>query len=235
MTTVSTCIADNVAEVRGRIADAAISVNRDPSSVTLIAASKMQDSRAVQAAIQAGVDACGENKVQELVAKHAEGAYALKPSHFIGHLQRNKVSKVVGLAALIQSIGSSELASEVSERALKLGIVQDVLLEVNIGGEASKSGYAVDGFEDSLESALTLRGIRVRGLMCIPPVVEVGRANSEYFDRMAKIFVDNQHKMLHNGDVTYLSMGMSGDFEDAIRHGANMVRVGRAIFGSRYG
>ena len=146
--------------------------------------------------------------------------------------RRNKVKQVVGKAALIQSIGSPELLAEVDRQAEKLGIVQDILLEVNIGGEEAKSGFAPDAVEQAAAQAKTLAHVRVRGLMTIPPADATREENMAYFEKVRALYVDISRKMYDNG-LEYLSMGMSGDFADAIRAGANMVRVGSAIFGAR--
>ena len=140
-------IRENIAEIRRRIDEAARETGRTGADITLVGASKMNDAAACQEAIAAGIDVLGENRVQEMVAKLAENAYDGAPLHFIGHLQRNKVKQVVGKAALIQSAGSVELLEEIEKQAEKLGIVQDVLLEVNIGGEAAKSGFAPEAVE----------------------------------------------------------------------------------------
>ena len=192
----------------------------------------MNGAAACQEAIAAGIDALGENRVQEMTAKLAEDAYHGAPLHFIGHLQRNKVKQVVGKAALIQSIGSPELLAEVDRQAEKLGIVQDILLEVNIGGEEAKSGFAPGAVEQAAAQAKTLAHVRVRGLMTIPPADATREENMAYFEKVRALYVDISRKMYDNG-LEYLSMGMSGDFADAIRAGANMVRVGSAIFGAR--
>ena len=167
-----------------------------------------------------------------MTAKLAEDAYRGAPLHFIGHLQRNKVKQVVGKVALIQSIGSPELLAEVDKQADKLGIVQDILLEVNIGGEAAKSGFAPQEVENAAAQAKEMGHVRVRGLMTIPPADTTREENVVYFQKVQALYVDINRKMYDNG-LEYLSMGMSGDFADAIRAGANMVRVGTAIFGAR--
>ena len=192
----------------------------------------MNDAAACQEAIAAGIDALGQNRVQEMAAKLAEDAYRGAPLHFIGHLQRNKVKQVVGKVALIQSIGSPELLAEVDKQAEKLGIVQDILLEVNIGGEAAKSGFAPQEVENAAGQAKEMDHVRVRGLMTIPPADATREENVVYFQKVQALYVDINRKMYDNG-LEYLSMGMSGDFADAIRAGANMVRVGTAIFGAR--
>ena len=228
----STSIQENIAAIRAQIDAAARETGRTGADITLVGASKMNGAAACQDAIAAGIDALGENRVQEMTAKLAEDAYRGAPLHFIGHLQRNKVKQVVGKAALIQSIGSPELLAEVDRQAEKLGIVQDILLEVNIGGEEAKSGFAPDAVEQAAAQAKTLAHVRVRGLMTIPPADATREENMAYFEKVRELYVDISRKMYDNG-LEYLSMGMSGDFADAIRAGANMVRVGSAIFGAR--
>ena len=151
---------------------------------------------------------------------------------FIGHLQRNKVKQVVGKVALIQSVGSVALLDEIEKTAEKLDIVQDILLEVNIGGEEAKSGFAPQELEEAARYAVSLAHVRVLGLMTIPPVEKQPHGNMPFFTRMRKLFVDINQKIYDN-KLKYLSMGMSGDFADAIEAGGNMVRVGTAIFGAR--
>ena len=228
----STSIRENIAAIRAQIDAAARETGRTGADITLVGASKMNGAAACQEAIAAGIDALGENRVQEMTAKLAEDAYRGAPLHFIGHLQRNKVKQVVGKAALIQSIGSPELLAEVDRQAEKLGIVQDILLEVNIGGEEAKSGFAPDAVEQAAAQAKTLAHVRVRGLMTIPPADATREENMAYFAKVRALYVDISRKMYDNG-LEYLSMGMSGDFADAIHAGANMVRVGSAIFGAR--
>ena len=228
----STSIRENIAAIRAQIDAAARETGRTGADITLVGASKMNGAAACQEAIAAGIDALGENRVQEMTAKLAEDAYRGAPLHFIGHLQRNKVKQVVGKAALIQSIGSPELLAEVDRQAEKLGIVQDILLEVNIGGEEAKSGFAPDAVEQAAAQAKALAHVRVRGLMTIPPADATREENMAYFAKVRELYVDISRKMYDNG-LEYLSMGMSGDFADAIRAGANMVRVGSAIFGAR--
>ena len=225
-------IRENVEAIRAEIDAAARETGRTGVDITLVGASKMNDADACQQAIAAGIDALGENRVQEMTAKLAQDAYRGAPLHFIGHLQRNKVRQVVGKADLIQSIGSLELLSEVDKQAQKLGLVQDILLEVNIGGEAAKSGFAPEAVEAAAAQAKELPGVRVRGLMTIPPADASRAENIAYFQKVRALYVDINKKIYDNG-LEYLSMGMSGDFADAIRAGANMVRVGTAIFGAR--
>ena len=226
-------IGENIAEIRENMAEAAREAGRKPEEILLVGASKMNDAAACRAAIAAGIDALGENRVQEMVQKLEQHAYDGAPLHFIGHLQRNKVNKVVGNAALIQSVGSPELLDEIERAAARLEIVQDVLIEVNIGREAAKSGFAPEAVFAGAEAALEKPHIRVRGLMTIPPADVDRDTNMRYFEQVRTLYVDINEKLFHNG-LEYLSMGMSGDYEDAIRAGATMVRVGSAIFGARH-
>ena len=227
-------IAENVALVRKNIAEAAARAGRDPSGILLVAASKTNDASRVREAIAAGVDACGENRVQEMLEKAALGAYEGAPLHFIGHLQKNKVKFVVGLAALIHSVDSVELLQQISRTAERKGLVQDVLMEINIGAEPSKSGFAPEELPAALAAAAALPGVRVRGLMAIPPICVSGEENHQYFVRMRQLFIDNCEKKYDNVCMDFMSMGMSGDYETAVECGANMVRVGTAIFGERH-
>ena len=226
-------IAENIARVREEIAAAAAEVGKKPEEITLVGASKMNDAAACREAIAAGIDALGENRVQEMTAKLAENAYDGAPLHFIGHLQRNKVKQVVGHVALLQSVGSLELLDEIEKTAANRGLVQDILLEVNVGGEEAKSGFAPADTEAAAEAALSRSHVRVLGLMTIPPANADRDTNMRYFKEVRALYVDIDRKMFHN-ELKYLSMGMSGDFADAIRCGANMVRVGTAIFGARH-
>ena len=225
-------IAENIARVREEIAAAAKEAGRDPGEITLVGASKMNDAAACREAIAAGIDALGENRVQEMTQKLSENAYDGAPLHFIGHLQRNKVKQVVGHVSLIQSVGSLELLDEIEKVAANCGLVQDILLEVNVGGEEAKSGFAPADTEAAAEAALSRSHVRVLGLMTIPPADADRDTNMRYFEEVRALYVDIDRKLFHN-NFKYLSMGMSGDFADAIRCGANMVRVGTAIFGAR--
>ncbi|MCI8818586.1 MAG: YggS family pyridoxal phosphate-dependent enzyme [Oscillibacter sp.] len=226
-------IAENIAQVRANIAAAAQAAGRNPGDILLVGASKMNDAAACREAIAAGIDALGENRVQEMTAKLAENAYAGAPLHFIGHLQRNKVRQVVGKAGLIQSVGSPELLDEIEKAAARLELTQDILLEVNIGEEAAKSGFPPAELFRGAQAALEREHLRVLGLMTIPPADASREENLRYFDKVRALFIDINEKLFHNS-LRYLSMGMSGDYEDAIRAGATMVRVGTAIFGSRH-
>lgn len=227
-------IQQQVQAVRARMAAAAESSGRRPEDIALCAATKVQSDDTIRAAIAAGITLCGENRVQELTAHLAAGAYEGARVHFIGHLQTNKVKQVVGRVDLIQSVGSEHLLRAVEAQADKLGLVQDILLEVNIGGEASKSGVRPDELPLLARKAAESPHIRLRGLMAIPPIAAAPGDNRKFFQRMHQLFVDIRTQMDHNiTDIDCLSMGMSGDYEDAVREGATLVRVGTALFGPR--
>ena len=225
-------IQQNIEEIRGRIDAAARKSGRTGADITLVGASKMNDAARCREAILAGIDVLGENRVQEMTEKLAQNAYEGAPLHFIGHLQRNKVRQVVGKVALIQSVGSPELLREIDRQAEKLNIVQDILMEVNIGGEEAKSGFAPAELAAAAAEAKELHHVKLRGLMTIPPVAVEEHGSIPYFKKMAALFVDINQKIYDN-ELDCLSMGMSGDYEDAIACGATMVRVGSAIFGAR--
>ena len=225
-------IADNIRSIRERMARAALAAGRKPEEVILVGASKMNGAAACREAIAAGIDALGENRVQEMRGKLEEGAYEGAPLHFIGHLQRNKVRQVVGAASLIHSVSSLELLEEIDRQAEKRGLVQDILLEVNVGGEESKSGFAPGEVRRAAERARTRRHVRPLGLMTIPPVLRESHGNLPFFQEVFRLYVDISENLYDNG-FKYLSMGMSDDFEDAIAAGATLVRVGSAIFGAR--
>ena len=226
-------IAENVALVRSQMEAAALACGRDPKSIQLCAATKMNDADAVRQAIAAGVDCCGENRVQELTAKLAENAYEGAPVHFIGHLQTNKVKQVVGKVDLIQSVDSERLLRAIDKEAAKQGIIQDVLLEVNIGEEASKSGFGADDILPVVEKSGEFPNICIKGLMAIPPISHNSGENLKFFQKMFQLSVDIRQKKYDNVMVDCLSMGMSGDYADAIACGSTMIRVGTAIFGAR--
>jgi len=226
-------IAENIARIRAEIEAAAREAGRDPKEITLVGASKMNDAQACRDAIAAGIDALGENRVQEMNQKLSENAYAGAPLHFIGHLQRNKVKQVVGYVDLIQSVGSLSLLDEIEKVAAAKGLVQDILLEVNVGEEEAKSGFAPAEVFAAAEAAKERAHVRVRGLMTIPPADADRDTNIRYFQQVRTLYVDINEKLFHN-ELECVSMGMSGDFADAIRAGATMVRVGTAIFGTRY-
>ena len=226
-------IAENIAGIRAQMAEAAKKAGRDPSEILLCAATKMNDAERVKEAVAAGVDCCGENRVQEIQAKRPLGAYTGKPLHFIGHLQTNKVKYLVGVVDLIESVDRLELLECIEKQAEKLGVVQNILFEVNIGNEESKSGFTPEETMQTAAKMAEYPHCHLKGLMAIPPVSEHEGDNCRYFAEMRNLFVDISAKKYDNVSMDCLSMGMSGDYPDAIREGATLVRVGTAIFGAR--
>ena len=226
-------IAQNIARIRAEIAAAAQAAGRAPEEITLCAATKMNDTTRVKEAIAAGIRCCGENRVQELTQKLSENAYEGADLHFIGHLQTNKVKAVVGKVSLIQSVDSLRLLQAISKEAQKQNIVQNILLEINIGQEASKSGFAISDILPLLDNLGNFPNIFVKGLMAIPPVCENPGDNNKFFQEIYNLSVDIKGKKYDNVCMEILSMGMSDDYADAIANGSTMIRIGTAIFGAR--
>ena len=225
---------ENIARVKASMARAALEADRDPAEITLVAATKVQTSDTIRAAIAAGIAVCGENRVQELTAHLDDYAYDGARVHFIGHLQTNKVRFVVGRVDLIESVDSPRLLEAVERQAAKLNLVQDILLEVNIGREESKGGCLPEDLPALARQAMDLPHVRLRGLMAIPPAAAEPGDNRRFFAATRQLFVDIRSQIGDNDtDIDCLSMGMSGDYEDAIREGATLVRVGTALFGPR--
>lgn len=225
---------ERVEAVRAQIAAAALEMGRDPSEITLEAATKTQDADTVRAAIAAGITVCGENRVQELCQKLDQFAYDGAQVHFIGHLQTNKINKVVGRVDLIESVSSLKLLEGIDACAGKLERVQDILLEVNVAAEESKSGFAPQEVWAAALLAAKMPHVRLRGLMAIPPVAQDVGGNRKFFHKMRELYVDIIRKMGDNSNtMTCLSMGMSRDYADAVREGTTLVRVGTGLFGPR--
>ncbi len=227
-------LAQNIAKVRADIDGAAAAAGRDPACVTLLAATKTQSSDTIRAAIAAGITACGENRVQELTAHLDDDAYEGAQLHFIGHLQTNKVKQVVGRVDLIHSVSSEKLLRAIAVQADKLELVQNILLEINLAGEESKSGFPPEEALSAARLAAELKGVRLKGLMCIPPAAVRPGDNLPYFQKLRQLAVDITREMLDNRiDMDVLSMGMSGDYQDAVAAGSTCIRLGSALFGPR--
>lgn len=226
-------IAENVARIREEVARAEIRAGRPEGQVKLLAATKMNDAQRVQEAIAAGVDVCGENRVQELQEKYAQGAYRGAPLHFIGHLQKNKAKFLVGTVDIIESVDSEALMAVLDRLAAQKGLCQDILLEINIGGEAAKGGIAPQQADEFAARMAEYPNLRLRGFMTIPPISVVNGGNLRYFAKMYQLYVDIRAKKYDNTSIDCLSMGMSDDFADAIKEGTTMIRVGTRIFGAR--
>lgn len=224
---------DNIKRVKENIQRAAQNAGRDPSEVRLLAATKTVPAEVINRAMDCGIDLIGENRVQELQSKWDALHRDKAEIHLIGHLQTNKVNAVTGMVRMIQSVDSVRLARAISERSLALGIVTEVLVEVNIGEEESKSGISAGELEEILHSISTFSGISVRGLMSIPPICETKAEIRQIFSHLHQLFVDIRGKKIDNVSMDVLSMGMSGDYEEAVAEGATLVRVGSSLFGPR--
>lgn len=222
---------ENFAAVNSKFENAVKKSPLENKDITLLAATKTVDVDTINYAISKGIDYIGENKVQELLSKH--GKVNNVHNHFIGHLQTNKVKDVIDKVEMIQSVDSLKLAREISKQAEKRGICMDILLEVNIGGEESKWGFKPEDTENAVKEIAKLPFIRIRGLMTIPPICESETQIRKYFRKMYKLFIDIGTKKIDNSYMDILSMGMSDDFDIAIEEGANLVRVGTALFGKR--
>lgn len=212
---------------------AAQSVGKTAADITFLAATKTVDAPTINHAISLGLRYIGENRVQELLAKYEDYDLEHASLQFIGHLQTNKVRQIVGKVDLIQSVDSLHLAQEISRCSQKRGISTDILLEVNIGREENKSGVLPEALDELLGQIREIPAISVRGLMAIPPICENAQENCKFFDNMRNIFLDIRSKNIDNISMDILSMGMSDDYAEAIRCGANMIRVGSALFGAR--
>jgi len=225
-------VLDNYRRIRERVAEAAVKAGRSEADVRLMCVTKTVAPEYINPVLDAGADLIGENRVQEYLGKrddlHLDGV----ERHLIGHLQTNKVKQIVGEVDMIESVDSLKLAKEISKESVKKGIVTDVLAEVNVGQEESKSGVYIDALEELLYQIAELDGIRVKGLMTIPPICEESEAR-KYFSVLYQSFIDIRDKRIDNVTMETLSMGMSGDFEAAVAEGSNIVRVGSAIFGAR--
>ena len=222
---------ENYSHITQNIISAAQKAGRNPKEITLLAATKTVDVKVINHAISSGINYIGENKVQELLSKYND--YSPVHKHFIGHLQTNKVKDVIDKVELIHSVDSYRLALEISKQAHKRGINANVLLEINIGNEESKSGFAYDEAINAVREIAALPSISVKGLMAIPPICENPEQNRPYFAKMKKLFIDIDNEKIDNSNMDILSMGMSDDYEIAIEEGATMVRLGTALFGKR--
>lgn len=226
---------ERVENIREHIRKAAQQAGRRPEEVLLCAACKARTSEEVRQSAALAIDVFGENRMQEMREHAKDGAYLKKPCHFIGHLQTNKVRQVVGQAQLIQSVGSERLLKAIDKEALRQGIVQDILLEINIGMEDSKAGVFLADLEPLLNLAGQHNNIKVKGLMTIPPPETTQDGQRVHYARMREVFESASAWISKKDEMRILSMGMSDSYEAAILEGANLVRVGRGIYGDRPG
>lgn len=226
-------VRDTLLRIEEELQNACVACGRDRSEVTLMAVTKTVAPELINAALDAGVTCIGENRVQEFLGKrdalHLEGVTKC----LIGHLQTNKVRRIVGEVDRIESVDSVRLARAISEASLKAGTPTDVLVEVNIGNEETKSGIAAGQLEELLWEISGFSGIRVRGLMAIPPILSTDTEKRAIFSRMRKLFIDIRGKNVDNVTMDILSMGMSADYVQAVLEGSTQVRIGSALFGKR--
>lgn len=232
MTNEHLTIQENLDIIKKRVADACEKSGRK-NDVIILGASKMNSAERINFAIDSGLEYIGENKVQELLEKY-DGINKEKVTvHFIGHLQSNKVKYIIDKVDMIHSVDSVSLAREIDKQAKKHGIVMNVLVEVNIGMEESKGGISPDEVEKFLTEISEFENIRVLGLMSIPPIMTDESVQRKIFKEIYKIYVDISAKNIHNISMRYLSLGMSDDYHIAVEEGANLIRVGSALFGRR--
>ena len=225
-------IKDNVAEVEANIQKACERAGRSRDEVTLIAVSKTKPVSDIYEVMETGIKDYGENKVQELCDKIETISEPLN-WHMIGHLQRNKVKYIVDKVRMIHSVDSLRLAQQISSEAVKKGVDVDILIEVNVAEEASKFGLSTEAVIQLAEDISKLPAVHIRGLMTVAPFTENPEDNRPYFRNLRQLAVDIARKNIDNVTMNELSMGMTGDYEDAIEEGATMVRVGTGIFGTR--
>ena len=220
-------IQENIKRVKERIYKACQKAGRSPDEITLVGVTKNFPASDIEYALKHGIEIAGENRVQELCEKYEK--VHPKQWHLIGHLQKNKVKYIIDSISLIQSVDSLKLAEEINRHAMKINKIQNVLIEINIGGEDSKSGISAKQLTELIENVSALPNVRIKGLMTIPPV----NSGEKFLAEMHELYLDIRDKNIDNVDMDILSMGMSGDYELAIKHGSNLVRIGTALFGAR--
>ncbi len=226
-------IKENLKFINDDIAQAAFKSGRNEKDVFLMAVTKTVESKFINHALDCGINLIGENKVQEFLLKEPELNLKKCTPHLIGHLQSNKVKKIVGKVDTIQSVDSVNIAAEIGKRSLEAGVKTKILLEVNVGNEESKFGFSQDELLEKVCEISEIKGISIDGLMCVAPICEKESELRTFFSNMHSMFIDIGAKKIDNVSMNILSMGMSGDYKLAILEGANLVRVGSAIFGSR--
>lgn len=226
-------VEENFKKIKYNIEETAIKCGRNPDDITLLAATKTVNPEIINYLISKGLNYIGENKVQELLDKYNDLNLSSCKVDLIGHLQTNKVKKIIDKVNMIQSVDSIKLAKCISDLSKQHGICMNILIEVNIGKEKNKSGILPEQLDEALDEICKLDNINVKGLMAIPPICKKKEENVEYFDKMHKIFIDINSKKMHNSDIDILSMGMSDSYLQAILCGSTMVRIGSALFGPR--
>lgn len=226
-------IEENLKIIRSDIEEAAVMSGRKFEDIMLMAVSKTVEPRFINHAIDNGINLIGENKVQEFLLKEPELNLSDCKAHLIGHLQSNKVKKIVGRVDTVQSVDSVSIAKEIGKRSEEADFTTKILLEVNVGNEDSKFGFCYDEvFEKACEIS-EIKGVAIDGLMCVAPICEKEAEIRTIFSNMHRLFIDIHDKKMDNINMNVLSMGMSGDYKEAILEGANLVRIGSSIFGAR--
>lgn len=226
-------IEENYKHICENINEATLKSGRAEGSVRLMGVTKTVDSVFINHALSLGIDLIGENRVQEFLGKRDELHLDGVEKHLIGHLQTNKVKQIVGEVDMIDSVDSVKLAKEIGKASAKKGIVTDVLVEINIGAEESKFGLDPSRLTEFLHEISEIEAISVKGLMAIPPICDSSEEIRKFFMKMNRMFLDIQEKKLDNISMEILSMGMSGDYVEAVLEGATTVRVGSSLFGKR--
>lgn len=226
-------IEDNLKAIRENISEAAIKSGRHPEDVQLMGVTKTVESVYINHALSLGINLIGENRVQEFLGKRDELRLDGVKKHLIGHLQTNKVRQIVGEVDMIDGVDSLKIAREIGRVSEKKGIETDVLVEINIGDEESKFGIDPTQLYENICEIAEIGSIHIRGLMAIPPICDDDAENRKFFMNMYRMFLDIKAKKIDNVDMNILSMGMSGDYENAILEGSTMIRVGSSLFGRR--
>lgn len=226
-------IEENLKYIRDDIADSALKSERSADEIMLMAVTKTVDVKFINHAINNGINLIGENKVQEFLSKEDYLNFDKCKAHLIGHLQSNKVKKIVGKVETIQSVDTVSIAKEIGKRSVESDFITKILLEVNVGNEESKFGFSYEEVYEKACEISEIKGVSVNGLMCVAPICNKESEIRSIFSNMHRLFIDIRDKKRDNVNMNVLSMGMSGDYKEAILEGANLVRIGSSIFGKR--
>ncbi len=228
-----TSIEENIKHMNENVAQAALKSGRKPQDIQIMAVTKTVEPIYINHAISCGIKLIGENRVQEYLGKIEALALDSCQAHLIGHLQTNKVRQIIGKVSMIQSVDSVKIAKEIGKRSLGAGIITPVLMEVNVAAEPGKFGFTMDSAIEKAYEIAEIEGIELSGMMTIPPISDDEKIIRQNFSNIKALFVDIRDKKIHNGSMKILSMGMTGDYRQAIMEGSNLIRVGSAIFGIR--
>lgn len=221
-------VRQNILQIKQNVCHACQDVGRDPAEVQLMAVTKTVPAELVNIAIQEGITLLGENRAQELLQKYDRYA-STDQIHFIGHLQRNKVKSIIDKVCMIESVDSLELADEIEKQAAKHSLIMPCLVEVNIGRQESKSGVMPEQAAWLIQKISSYAHLSVQGLMSIPPI----EGSAVYFEKLHRLYIDIKQQNIDNVNMHVLSMGMSADYAEAVRHGSTLIRIGTAMFGKR--